>query len=68
MKNIYVVNTVDLEPFSDWLSGPLKAFTTKAAAEAFVYENAGIVFEANEEEHEYGWGVSTYITELELVE
>ena len=42
MTKIYLVSSFSMEPYSDYGSGPAKAFKTKEAAEKYIEAHSGV--------------------------
>jgi len=62
---IYIVSAFSMEPYSETGFSPRKAFYTRKEAEEFV-KNHPDTYDADPEEHDYGWAYSTYIQEITL--
>ena len=65
-KHVYIVWQYDNEPYEDYYNGIHKCFDTMEAAEAYVKENKGKVFEEDREFLDLGYRIGERIWEHEL--
>lgn len=54
MSKIYLVSAIDMEPYSDYGSGPAIAFITREAAERYIETHDGVY-----DERYYKWDEAT---------
>lgn len=63
---VYIVNAFSAEPYDNSFGWPHKAFFKKEEAEKYVEKCGHTVFDENMEDYDYGWMVSSIVTEIDV--